>query len=53
MLIEVVAAVLLVGGSALVFRAVREADEAFEAIRESEAMPVVRSVAEPPLRRAA
>jgi hypothetical protein len=52
-LIEAVAAVLLVGGSALVLRAVREADQAFESIREPEATPVVRTVVEPPLRRAA
>jgi hypothetical protein len=52
-LIEVFAAVLLVGGSALVLWTVREADAAFEPIREPEATPVVRSVVETPLRRAA
>lgn len=52
-MLELFAAVLLAGGSALVFWVVREADAAVGPLRAAERAPVLRSVEEPPLRRAA
>lgn len=54
-LLELFAAVLLVGGSALVLWMVREADAAFGPVRTAEKVPAIRTrpAVEPPLRRAA
>ncbi|MFI5184072.1 MAG: hypothetical protein ACHQNV_06720 [Vicinamibacteria bacterium] len=52
-LLEMFAAVLLAGGSALVLWTVLEADRAIGPASEPEVTPVVRPMAEVPLRRAA
>ncbi len=52
-LLELFAAVLLTGGSALVLWVIREADAVAGPLRAVEPAPVLRSVEEPPLRRAA
>ena len=52
-LLELFAAVLLVGGSALVLWTVLEADAAYGPTRVAEETPPIRTSAEPPLRRAA
>jgi hypothetical protein len=52
-LLEMFAAVLLTGGSALVLWVIREADAVVGPLKAAEPAPVLRSVEEPPLRRAA